>query len=271
MPELPEVETTCRGIAPHVTGQTVLELILRTKKLRHPLDTELCRVLAGRTIVAVERRAKYLLLHCDRGSIIIHLGMSGMLRVVPADTTEQKHDHVDLIFTNGQALRFTDPRKFGIFTYTDEDPATHRFLVNLGPEPLSAAFTAAYLHERARGKKQAIKPFIMDQAVVVGVGNIYANEALFRAGIHPTRQAGRVSIARLETLVEMIRIILNEAIAAGGTTISDFHQADGKPGYFARQLQVYGRAGEPCVTCGAGVKSCRLGQRSTYYCSHCQR
>lgn len=271
MPELPEVETTLRGIEPLVSGQTIRELVLRADKLRWPLDKSLCRTLPGQTISRLERRAKYLLLHCDRGALIIHLGMTGILRVIPAETTEQKHDHVDLIFTNGQMLRFTDPRKFGIFTYTEENPKQHQCLIHLGPEPLSENFTGAYLFRRARQKKQAIKTFIMDQKTVVGVGNIYANEALFRAGIHPARCAGRVGLKSYVRLVKEIRCILQEAIGAGGTTISDFRQSDGRPGYFDQHLQVYGRADQPCANCGAMIRSSRIGQRSSFYCPRCQR
>lgn len=271
MPELPEVETTCRGIAPHVIGRTVLELVLRTEKLRWPLDRDLCTILPGQIIRSVERRAKYLLLKCDRGTIIIHLGMSGVLRIVDADVTEKKHDHVDLILTDGHTLRFSDPRKFGVFTYTENDPQRHQFLTNLGPEPLDGNFTATYLYNLSRGKKQAIKTFIMDQKVVVGVGNIYANEALFQSGISPTRAAGRIGRQRYARLVDSIRSILQQAIKAGGTTISDFRQSDGQPGYFEQQLLVYGRAGQPCPDCDTPIKVTRLGQRSTFFCPECQR
>ena len=271
MPELPEVETTCRGIAPHITACTILECVLRTAKLRFPLDPALCQLLPGLKIVAVERRAKYLLLRCDRGTIIIHLGMSGSLRMVAAGTTEKKHDHVDLIFSNGQCLRLTDPRKFGAFIYTDIDPHTHKLLNHLGPEPLMDKFSGEYLHERGKGKKQSIKQFIMDQKTVVGVGNIYASEALFKVGIRPDRSAGRVSLKRYQELSVAIKEILIKAIAAGGTTLNDFSQADGKPGYFKQQLQVYGRDGEPCVTCGQPLQSMRLGQRSTFFCVNCQK
>ncbi len=269
MPELPEVETTKRGIAPHITGRTVLELVFRTAKLRRPLDRSLCRILPGQTVNRVERRAKYLILSCSRGAVIIHLGMSGSLRVVPAAATERKHDHVDLILTDGQALRFSDPRKFGLFIYTEDDPAGHDCLRNLGPEPLGEGFTGDYLYACSRGKKQALKTLIMDQKIVVGVGNIYANEALFRAGIDPRRSAGRVGRERCRKLAQQIKSVLREAIAAGGTTISDFH-SDGRPGYFDRQLQIYGRSGSRCAKCGGLIRSCRLGQRSTFYCPHCQ-
>lgn len=270
MPELPEVEITLQGIAPHLTGQSIRELVLRTAKLRQPLDVDCCYLLPGQTIQRLERRAKYLLLHCDRGTLILHLGMSGHLRMLPAETTERKHDHIDLILTNGQMLRFTDPRKFGLFIYTEAAVEHHRLLKDLGPEPLAADFSSTYLYVRSRGRKQAIKPFIMDQKTVVGVGNIYASEALFRAGINPRRAAGGVGRQRYALLVTAIRRVLLEAIAAGGTTISDFAGSDGRPWFFDRQLRVYGRAGLPCFSCGRPIKSLRLGQRSTYFCSRCQ-
>jgi len=270
MPELPEVETTRRGIALLITGCQIAELLLRTDKLRWPLDRSLCESLPGQSVRKVERRAKYLLLHCNDGALILHLGMSGSLRVVAADRTENKHDHVDLIFTNGSCLRFNDPRKFGALLWCDE-PQRHPLLANLGPEPLSDQFDGEYLWQASRQRKTAIKPFIMDQKLVVGVGNIYASEALFRAGIRPAAVAGRVSRARYEKLAAAIKQVLAEAIAAGGTTIADFQQADGKPGYFAQQLQVYGRQGEPCPQCGRPVSSVKLGQRSTYFCRSCQK
>lgn len=270
MPELPEVETTLRGVRPLVSGQKILELVLRTDKLRFPLDPELCRILPGQTIRKVSRRAKYLLFECDRGTLILHLGMSGSLRVIPADTTENKHDHLDLVLHNGECLRFTDPRKFGTFLYTEDDPGGHRLLKSLGPEPLSEEFDADRLFAGSRNRTLAVKPFLMDQKIVVGVGNIYANEALYRAGIRPTRSAGKISLQRYRDLVEAIKTVLNEAIAAGGTTISDFRQYDGRPGYFKQKLQVYGRAAAPCDRCGAPIASLRVAQRSTYYCPRCQ-
>lgn len=270
MPELPEVETTRRGIEPHIVDCTILECVLRTTTLRWPLDPNWCQLLAGQKICKVERRAKYLLLHCTDGTIIIHLGMSGSLRMVPAGTTEKKHDHVDLIFSNGQCLRLTDPRKFGAFIYTDTAPYSHKLIRNLGPEPLTDEFSGDYLYAAAKGKKQVIKTFIMDQKTVVGVGNIYASEALFSAGIRPDRAAGRVGLERYRILSQAIKDILAQAIKAGGTTISDFSQADGKPGYFKQQLQVYGRSGEPCTVCGQPLHSQRLGQRSTFFCPTCQ-
>jgi formamidopyrimidine-DNA glycosylase len=271
MPELPEVETTRRGIAPHIVGHTILECVLRTGKLRLPLESSLCEILPGQTITKIERRAKYLLLFCERGTMILHLGMSGSLRVLPAGTTEKRHDHVDLIFSSGQCLRLTDPRKFGLFVFTPENPYQHKLLNHLGPEPLGHDFHSHYLYDAAKGRKLAVKQFIMDQKTVVGVGNIYANEALVHAGIRPDRTAGKISLSRYKRLGDAIREILYKAIAAGGTTISDFNQADGKPGYFDQQLLVYGRQGEECPLCGRPILATRLGQRSTFYCHHCQR
>jgi formamidopyrimidine-DNA glycosylase len=270
MPELPEVETTLRGISPHVIGQSILECVLRTEKLRLPLEQSLCDILPGQTITKIERRAKYLLLFCERGALILHLGMSGSLRVLPAGTTEKKHDHVDLIFSSGQCLRFTDPRRFGMFIFTADDPYHHKLLNHLGPEPLSDDFHGEYLHALAKGRKLTVKQFVMDQKTVAGVGNIYANEALFQASIRPDRPAGGISRLRYGRLVDAIREILARAITAGGTTISDFNQADGKPGYFTQQLQVYGRGGEACLQCGKPLFSTRIGQRSTFYCRQCQ-
>ena len=271
MPELPEVETTRSGIAPLISGCQIAELVLRTGKLRWPLDPQLCQTLPGQSLHSVTRRAKYLLLHCDQGTLLLHLGMSGSLRVIDAGETENKHDHVDLVFTNGRCLRFNDPRKFGALLWCAGPPAEHPLLAKLGPEPLSEQLNGDYLWNASRRRKIAVKPFIMDQKLVVGVGNIYASEALFRAGILPTVAAGKISRQRYRQLAGAIKVILAEAIAAGGTTIADFRQADGKPGYFKQQLQVYGRAGESCPNCTAPVSSLRLGQRSSYFCRNCQR
>lgn len=271
MPELPEVETTRSGIAPLITNCTITELILRVDKLRWPLDQQLCYFLPGQRVRSVTRRAKYLLLNCDTGTLILHLGMSGSLRVIEAGASEKKHDHVDLIFSNGSCLRFNDPRKFGALLWCAGDPAEYPLLAKLGPEPLSAQFNGNSLWNASRKRKIAVKPFIMDQKMVVGVGNIYASEALFRAAICPQLPAGKVSRRRYQKLAAAIKEILAEAIAAGGTTIADFRQADGKPGYFKQQLQVYGREGEACSRCGEPISSLRLGQRSTFYCRSCQR
>jgi len=267
LPELPEVETTRRGIASLITGCQIAELVLRTDKLRWPLEQSLCDTLPGQSIQSVDRRAKYLLLKCSQGTLIIHLGMSGNLRVVDAETTENKHDHVDLLFTNGSCLRFNDPRRFGTFIWCAGDPNLHPLLVDLGPEPLSERFSGDYLWTLSRKRKIAVKPFIMDQKLVVGVGNIYASEALFRAGIRPDAKAGKVSRERYRKLAAAIREILVQSIAAGGTTIADFRQTDGKPGYFKQELQVYGREGEPCPVCAQPIEIVRLGQRSTFFLS----
>ncbi len=271
MPELPEVETTRRGIAPLVEGKRIASVITRTAGLRWPFPERLDELLPGQTIFAVQRRAKYLLLRCDRGGLILHLGMSGHLRVVPQISPAGRHDHVDLVFADGSCLRFNDPRRFGALLWTADDPLRHPLLAGLGPEPFDAALNGDYLHRLSRGRKAPVKAFIMDQQVVVGVGNIYASEALFRAGIAPGRAAGRVGLARYRLLATVIREVLGEAIAAGGTTIRDFSGSDGRPGYFAIQLQVYGRSGKPCPRCGEAICQSRIGQRSTYFCRACQR
>jgi formamidopyrimidine-DNA glycosylase len=270
MPELPEVETTRQGIEPHLIGRTIERLVCRVPRLRWPLPEETV-ALAGQQVLAVERRAKYLLLRCSGGTLILHLGMSGHLHLVAADTPPQAHDHVDLVFTDGTALRFNDTRRFGALLWTPDNPHLHPLLVELGPEPFAGEMDGDYLCRRSRERLGAVKPFIMDQRVVVGVGNIYASEALFRAGIDPRRAAGSISRARYERLAEAIREVLTEAIAAGGTTIRDFTDAGGRPGYFRLQLKVYGREGEACTACGRPIAQERLGGRSTYFCRKCQR
>ncbi len=271
MPELPEVETTRRGIAPHVEGRTVTGVTVRQRQLRWPVPKGLGRALKGQTLRKVSRRGKYLLLDFDRGTVILHLGMSGSLRLVPCDTPPGRHDHVDIAFDSGQCLRLTDPRRFGAVLYTRGDPLAHERLARLGPEPLGPDFNGRWLFERSRGRRLPVKAFIMDSKVVVGVGNIYANEALFLAGIHPRRPAGRISAARYDALAKAIREVLTAAIDAGGTTLRDFTRSDGRPGYFARQLRVYGREGEPCPRCGTPIRHEVIAQRSTYYCPRCQR
>lgn len=271
MPELPEVETTRRGIAPHVQGRCVHKVIVREWRLRWPVPDALIAGLNGACIEEVTRRAKYLLLRTARGTALLHLGMSGSLRVLPADTPPRKHDHLDLVLDNGRCLRLTDPRRFGAALWCTDDVHRHALLRDLGPEPLSEDFDADYLCERARGRKAPVKAFIMDAKVVVGVGNIYASESLFLAGIHPQRAAGHISRARMERLVQAIKQVLTEAIAAGGTTLRDFVGSDGRPGYFAQELRVYGRTDEPCPVCGTPIRQITTGQRSTYYCPHCQR
>ncbi|WP_313085994.1 bifunctional DNA-formamidopyrimidine glycosylase/DNA-(apurinic or apyrimidinic site) lyase [Pseudomonas sp.] len=270
MPELPEVETTRRGIAPHLVGQRVRRVIVRERRLRWPIPEDLDTRLSGQRIEAVTRRAKYLLIQAEAGTLIAHLGMSGSLRLIPEDLPAAKHEHVDIVLESGQALRYTDPRRFGALLWS-EDPLSHVLLANLGPEPLGDGFDGERLYRLSRGRSMAIKPFIMDNAVVVGVGNIYASEALYAAGIDPRRAAGTVSRARYERLAGEIRRILAYAIERGGTTLRDFVGGDGKPGYFQQELFVYGRGGEFCKGCGATLREIRLGQRASVYCSRCQR
>ncbi len=269
MPELPEVETTRLGIAPHVVGHRIARVIVRCRNLRWPVPGAIEHGLPGQVVHGVERRAKYLLLRVDDGSALLHLGMSGSLRVVAAGTPLRKHDHVDLVLDDGQALRFNDPRRFGCVLW---QPAgtLHPLLAGLGPEPLSDAFDGDWLWRLSRGRRAAVKVFLMDQAVVTGVGNIYASEALFASGIHPARAAGRVSRERYARLAVAAKGILAYAIERGGTTLRDFIRPDGEPGYFERELMVYGRAGQPCRRCGTVLRSRVLGQRNTFFCPHCQ-
>jgi len=270
LPELPEVETTCRGISPHVTGQEITAVVVRQPKLRYPIPP-LVRHLVGREIVSVRRRGKYLIMSVGSGYLLIHLGMSGSLRLVPDDAPAGKHDHIDWVLASGQTLRFTDPRRFGIVDWIAGDPCQHKLIVHMGPEPLEPDFSAAYLYSRGKGRKTPVKSLIMDSRVVVGVGNIYANEALFRCGIHPLRESGKISCERYGRLVEAIKSVLASAIEQGGTTLRDFVGGDGKPGYFKQSLHVYGRAGQPCTTCSGVLKEVRVAQRSTVYCPKCQR
>lgn len=271
MPELPEVETTRRGIAPHVEGVLIDGVIVRQRRLRWPIDAGLEQRLAGQRIVQVGRRAKYLLLQLESGVLLIHLGMSGSLRLVEPEVSPGKHDHVDWRLNSGRLLRFNDPRRFGAVVWVEGEVTQHKLLAALGPEPLSEDFSAAHLYRCSRGRRQAVKTFVMDNHVVVGVGNIYANEALFAAGIDPRRAAGAVSLARYVRLVECIKVVLKRAIEQGGTTLRDFVGGDGKPGYFQQQLQVYGREGQPCVGCQTELKRVVLGQRASVYCPQCQR
>lgn len=270
MPELPEVETTRRGIEPHIVGRTITAFIARVAKLRLPLPADLSGQLVGQRIAGITRRGKYLLVRCGSGTLIIHLGMTGHLRVVPADAPVGPHDRVDLALDNGLMLRLTDPRRFGTLLWTAEEPLQHPLLASLGPEPLESGFDGSSLRAASRGRRVAIKPFLMDSRVVVGVGNIYASEALFRAGIDPARPAGALSDRECVALVEGVRSVLEEAIAQGGTSLETFLVGEERPGYFRLRLAVYGRAGEPCPACGAAVKLSRLGGRSTYWCSNCQ-
>ncbi|MFK7731318.1 MAG: bifunctional DNA-formamidopyrimidine glycosylase/DNA-(apurinic or apyrimidinic site) lyase [Pseudomonadales bacterium] len=270
MPELPEVETTRRGLAPHVVGARVEYAIVRDRRMRWPVETDLEQRLFGLTLRQLDRRAKYLLFDFETGQLMIHLGMSGSLRLVERNEEPGKHDHFDLRFDNGLTMRFRDPRRFGSIHWLP-DHGSHSLLEKLGPEPLSDDLTARYLFNRSRGRSVAIKNFIMDNHVVVGVGNIYATEALFRAGISPKRAAGKVALPRYERLEQAIRAVLAEAIDQGGTTLRDFVGGTGDAGYFSLSLQAYGREGEPCDVCGTQMKGLRLGQRATVYCPKCQR
>jgi formamidopyrimidine-DNA glycosylase len=275
MPELPEVETTRRGIEPHLAGRRIAAVTLRRADLRWPIPREVSELLPGQRIDAVERRAKYLLLHTEVGSALLHLGMSGMLRVLPPDAPVGKHDHVDIVLEStraqrGAVLRFTDPRRFGCLLW-QAPGELHPLLAALGPEPLTDAFDGDTLWLRSRGRSAAVKLFVMDNAVVVGVGNIYASEALFAAGIDPRRAAGGIARARYARLASEVKRILAWAIERGGTTLRDFLNPDGAPGYFFRELNVYGRAGEPCKVCGTTIRQAVLGQRSTFWCPRCQK
>lgn len=269
MPELPEVETTLRGLSPHVENRRLLRLDIRQPRLRWPVPASLAQ-LHDVPVLRLQRRAKYLLLTVPSGDIVIHLGMSGTLRVVPDTTPLRTHDHVDLCLDNGQVIRFNDPRRFGCVLFQSNGELLSQ-LAGMGPEPLTDAFSGDWLYQRSRGRSVAVKNFIMTNAVVVGVGNIYAQESLFLAGVHPSRAAGNISRQRYQRLAQTIKTVLGSAIEAGGTTLRDFSNASGKPGYFAQQLHVYGRAGQPCLSCGTTLKATRHGQRSTSYCSRCQR
>ncbi|WP_445362837.1 bifunctional DNA-formamidopyrimidine glycosylase/DNA-(apurinic or apyrimidinic site) lyase [Microbulbifer sp. ANSA003] len=271
MPELPEVETTLRGLQPHLEGHKIRSAKVRQHQLRWPVEADFERRVRNARILKLERRAKYLLVHTDKGCAIWHLGMSGSLRMVEAAQAPEKHDHIDWRLDSGLTLRYRDPRRFGALLWTVADPLAHDLLSHLGPEPLSEEFSGDYLFETSRKRKQSVKTFVMDGRIVVGVGNIYASESLFLAGIRPDRQAGSISKARYQRLAESIKQVLSQAIAQGGTTLRDFIGGDGKPGYFAQQLNVYGRAGESCPACGRAVKDMVLGQRNTFFCSSCQR
>ncbi|MGR4877659.1 bifunctional DNA-formamidopyrimidine glycosylase/DNA-(apurinic or apyrimidinic site) lyase [Pseudoxanthomonas sp. LARHCG66] len=275
MPELPEVETTRRGLAPHVEGRRIQAVTLRRPDLRWPIPPEVARELPGQRIDAVRRRAKYLLMDTAAGSAVLHLGMSGSLRVLPATTPVGAHDHVDIALDgergrSGRVLRFTDPRRFGCLLWQPVGQV-HPLLQGLGPEPLSDAFDGDYLFALSRGRRAPVKTFLMDQAVVVGVGNIYAAESLFRAGISPLRAAGKVSRERYVALAAAVKDILAYAITRGGTTLRDFLDPDGAPGYFEQELSAYGRGGEACPRCGRAMKQAAIGQRTTVWCGYCQR
>jgi len=271
MPELPEVETTRRGIAPHVVGRRIADVVIRERRLRWPIPRALPGALRENFFTRIDRRAKYLLFYAPDGCMILHLGMSGSLRIVRDGAGPGRHDHVDIVFDGGTRLRFRDPRRFGSIHWTRGDPLRHRLLAGLGPEPLEPELTGAFLHARARGRTQSVKTFIMDSRTVVGIGNIYANEALYEARIHPLRAAGRLSLERYGLLAASIRRVLTAALRQGGTTLRDFVNGEGEPGYFGMRLKVYDRAGRPCRRCRTPIRALRSGQRSTFYCPACQR
>jgi formamidopyrimidine-DNA glycosylase len=271
MPELPEVETSRRGIEPHLLKQTITAVNIRQHKLRWPIPKNLPALATGRKINAICRRAKYIYLKLDNGSIIIHLGMSGSLRICTDETPAEKHDHIDIRVANGTILRLRDPRKFGCVLWHAGDINEHKLIKLLGPEPLEDDFTAEYLHKKAHKRQCSIKALIMNSHIVVGIGNIYASESLFKAGINPKRSAGKISIARLQKLVDAIKLTLQESIKQGGTTLRDFTSENGQPGYFAQKLLVYGKSGEDCSVCGQEIKQITQLARSTYYCTHCQK
>jgi formamidopyrimidine-DNA glycosylase len=271
VPELPEVESTRRGLEPQLCGTQIVCLEVRDHRLRWPVETELPQRLQGAEIVSVARRGKYLLIECTSGWLIVHLGMSGSLRVLPAGTPAGKHDHVDLLLANGKLMRLTDPRRFGCMLWGGSDPLTHPLLSHLAPEPLERAFNTQWLRKKLQSRAAAIKTLLLDSRIVTGVGNIYASEALFRAGIHPLTPGRRLSPERCERLVKAIRETLRRAIAAGGSSLRNYVGSDGRPGSAQQRHLVYEREGEACRTCGARIRCIRQGQRSTFYCPRCQR
>jgi formamidopyrimidine-DNA glycosylase len=271
VPELPEVETTRRGILPALKGHRVLEVVVRERRLRWPIPKDFEASLEGERVLAVERRAKYILIRFAVGTVILHLGMSGSVRLVKPGTPPRKHDHVDFVMDSGWVVRFHDPRRFGSLSFTADDPELHQLLKKLAPEPLSTKFHGDYLYRATRKRKVAIKQLIMNSQLVVGVGNIYASEALFRARISPKRMAGRISAAEAEKLAKAIKTVLAAAVKIGGTTLRDYVNADGEAGYFKQRLYVYERAGDKCRVCKGLVRQFTQGQRSTYWCTTCQR
>ena len=271
MPELPEVETTLRGLEPHLAGQRITGVVIRNPHLRWTIPAKLPTILRNQTIHALHRRAKYLLIECGSGTLILHLGMSGSLRILPADTVPEAHDHFDLLLASGLIMRLRDPRRFGAVLWHAGEVSRHPLLAQLGPEPLQKDFDVEYLYHGTRNKTAAIKQVIMDNHVVAGVGNIYANEALFRAGIRPQLAANKLSKPRCARLVQTIRETLREAIKLGGSSLRNFVDSNGNPGYFQQHHWVYGRAGGPCRACGTTIKQLRQGQRSSFYCPTCQK
>ena len=272
MPELPEVETTLRGVEPYLKGTKITQVAIRNYSLRWPIEKNLTDILKGQTIRQLYRRAKYLLLECDSGTLIIHLGMSGRLRILALrdNIKAEKHDHFDMEVDTGYLLRYTDPRRFGAILWTSKLVSEHLLFATLGPEPLSEVFTADYLQQQSATRRCCIKTLIMNSKIVVGVGNIYANEALFMAKIHPKTSSNQLTIADCDKLVAAIKFILKQAIKAGGTTLKDFRKSDGKPGYFAQQLNVYGQEGEACPNCSGKIEHYKEAQRATFFCPKCQ-
>ena len=269
MPELPEVETTRLGISPWIIGKKIKKVIIRERRFRWKIQDDLEKKLEGKKIQSIKRRAKYLIFDTDCGSAIIHLGMSGSLRIIKDTESPNKHDHVDFLLNNGMGLRLHDPRRFGSLLWT-KDVSSHFLFLKLGVEPLSKDFTETYLNLKAKKRRVPIKQFIMNAHIVVGIGNIYASESLFHAGINPKIQTGRISKKRFSILVKSIKNILESAIKAGGTTLRDYYKTDGDPGYFKQYLHVYGRKGKPCHICKRTISSVTIGQRSTFYCKNCQ-
>jgi formamidopyrimidine-DNA glycosylase len=271
MPELPEVETTRRGLVPHVVGRRIRGVVVRNRNLRWPVPRDLPRRLTGEQVLAIRRRGKYLLFDCDQGHLLVHLGMSGRLSLVAEGEPPRAHDHVDLQLEDRMAVRLTDPRRFGAMLWVKGPAERHVLLRGLGIEPLDPGFDGGALQRLARGRRIAVKQFLMNGRIVTGVGNIYASEALFHAGIHPLRSVARISRARWDRLAAAVRETLERALAAGGTTLRDYASLEGRPGEFGTECAVYGREGEPCLACGAPVKALRQGQRSTFYCPGCQK
>ena len=275
MPELPEVETTLRGISPHIQGKKVADVVLRQTKLRWQVNPQLAELLAGQEVLSCRRRAKYLIISFATGILLIHLGMSGSLRIFTDGDARidhpDKHDHVDIVFADGTVLRYHDPRKFGAILWYEGIAEHHPLIEKLGPEPLSDDFSADYLYQKLKTQKRAVKLALMDNSVVVGVGNIYANESLFKSGVSPHRPAEKVKKKECAVLVETVKAVLQRAIETGGSTLRDFVNSDGKSGYFQQEYTVYGRHNEPCVRCGGLVRKEVLGQRGTFYCPNCQK
>ncbi len=271
MPELPEVETIRRGLAPKLQGRHITGTHIYNGALRWPIPPNLPELLQNRPIIGLKRRGKYLLLDCENGNVIFHLGMSGSLRLMPIATGLHKHEHFELLLDNQMSLRLRDPRRFGAVLWHSPDDGPHPLLASLGPEPLDDTFDAKWLYAKSRGRQVSIKQFLMNGQVVAGIGNIYATEALFDAKIHPLAAAGKISLKRYTVLVQSVTRTLNKALAAGGSSLRDFVDSAGQPGYFQHQYQVYGRAHKPCERCGRALHLVRLGQRATVYCGSCQR